>query len=315
MFRKTWAISKASRYERIIKSAPQCGGLSELAQHLPWFGAAKQRNLGFSRYENCIPEDLLLSVNGATVNLAPLFGLLIFAVALFFMLDGNSTPIIFGKEGVKSLAFVFLGSLAVILVRDSLKDWARMLASFRKLIFHRQVDQTQLVEEMLHLAEVSRKEGPLALEREEVGLSFLKRGLRMAVDGKSPAAIQVEMTKQLAVETKRENKVVEMLEFWADLAPSFGMLGTLIGLIGMMTSMGDPTSMGPAFAIAMLTTMFGVVVGYILVKPLAQRIKGYNRATQEAKSLALEGVLGIAAGTNPRILEDTLINLMTSKNK
>jgi chemotaxis protein MotA len=315
MFRKTSAISKASRYERSTKSAPQCGGLSELAQHLSWFGAAKRRNLGFSRYENCIPEDFLLSVNGVTVNLAPLFGLLIFAVVLFFMLDGNSTPIIFGKEGVKSLTFVFVGSLAVILVRDSLKDWARMLASFRKLIFHRQVDQTQLVEEMLHLAEVSRKEGPLALEREEVGLSFLKRGLRMAVDGKSPAAIQVEMTKQLAVETKRENKVVEMLEFWADLAPSFGMLGTLVGLIGMMTSMGDPTSMGPAFAIAMLTTMFGVVVGYILVKPLAHRIKGYNRATQEAKSLALEGVLGIAAGTNPRILEDTLVNLMTSKNK
>ena len=250
------------------------------------------------------------------MNISPVIGLVAFSLLMYFMmLEPESQAVLSSNEGYEAFVFVFFGSLAVILVRDSLKDWARMLASFRKLIFHREVDQSKLVDDVLRLADVCRKDGPLALEREEVDLAFLKRGLRMAVDGNSASSIQVEMSKQLAIETKRDNKVVEMLEFWADLAPSFGMLGTLIGLVGMMTSMSDPKSMGPAFALAMLTTLFGVVVGYVLVKPLAHRIKSYNRATQESKMLALEGILGIAAGTNPRILEDSLINLMASKKK
>lgn len=234
------------------------------------------------------------------MNVSAPIGIVIAGSLVFLMLNNAGVPFatLIRGEGLYAICFVFFGSVAVVLIRNSVRDWLRMLSSFRYLVYYREVDQSDLVDNVLALSELRRKEGPLSLEKEQIEFPFLKRGVQMSVDGTDASAIRAAMSMQLTIEQKRDNKVVEMLEFWAEVAPPFGMLGTLIGLIGMMTEMSDPQTIGPAFAVAMMTTLWGVVVAYIIAKPLAQRIQGYNRSNQQSKLLALEGIVGICNGVN-----------------
>jgi len=210
-------------------------------------------------------------------------------------------------------AFVFLGSLACTLMRNSFMDFLGMLGTFIKFVYYSQPKPLQLVQEIVELANVNRRDGPIAMQNVEIKNPFLQKAVNMVVDGTDPQIIESTLNTDIAITREREQVYVDMLKFWADVAPSFGMIGTMIGLVGMLKNMDDLKGIGDSFAIALLTTMWGAMIAYTLCKPWAEKLEGYSKIDVQTNQLILEGALLIKANTNPRLIADRLSSRLAPK--
>jgi chemotaxis protein MotA len=161
---------------------------------------------------------------------------------------------------------------------------------------------------LVALAEIARREGLLALERpvEKLSDDFLRRAMRMAVDGYDATTIRQMMQIELESLDLRHTQGRSVLESMARSAPVFGMMGTLVGLVVMLGQMEDPTKIAPGMAVALLTTLYGLILANVVCWPLARRLG--HRSSEEllAKTIALEGTLGVQAGDHPRIIAQKL---------
>jgi chemotaxis protein MotA len=158
------------------------------------------------------------------------------------------------------------------------------------------------------LAEIARRQGLLALDRPVAGLrdDFLKRAVQMAVDGYDPANIRTMLQAELESIDLRHRENWSMLESVGRNAPIFGMMGTLIGLVVMLGRMDDPSKIGPGMAVALMTTLYGLVIANVFCLPLVRKLSQRNSEELLAKTVALEGVLAIQAGEHPRVLAQRL---------
>jgi len=161
---------------------------------------------------------------------------------------------------------------------------------------------------LVALAEIARRDGLLALEKPVAGLKddFAKRAMRMAIDGMDATTIEHVCRAEMESVDLRHTYGVRLLESMGRSAPVFGMIGTLIGLVIMLGRMNDPAKIGPGMAVALLTTLYGLVLANVFFLPLARKLA--HRSSEEllAKTIALKGVLAIQAGDNPRIVEQKL---------
>ena len=161
---------------------------------------------------------------------------------------------------------------------------------------------------LVALAEIARREGLLALERPVEGLSdgFVKRAMRMVIDGYDPSVVRSVMQAELESIDLRHHQNKGLLESMGRSAPVFGMIGTLIGLVIMLGGMDNPAKIGPGMAVALLTTLYGLVLANAVCLPLARKLS--HRSSEEllGKTIALEGVLAIQAGNHPRIVAQKL---------
>ena len=129
----------------------------------------------------------------------------------------------------------------------------------------------------------------------------------MVVDGTAADTIESSLTNDKELMASRHENASTIFKSWADIAPAMGMIGTLVGLVGMLQNMSDPKAIGPAMAIALLTTLYGAFIANVIAKPLAEKLDGYSLKEQENCNLIIEGVLEIRKGEmNPRVLEDLL---------
>ena len=225
----------------------------------------------------------------------------------------TSVPIMGGFYDTTLVLFVVGGSLMCTLMRNSLGDFGRMLFSVTKFVYYTQPDQLKLVQEIVDLANVNRRDGPIAMQNIEVKNTDLRRAVDMVVDGTDAAIIETTLNTDIAVTREREQITVDMLKFWADVAPSFGMIGTMIGLVGMLKNMDDLKGIGDSFAIALLTTLWGAVVAYVIAKPWAEKLEGYSKTDMLINQLILEGCLLIKSNTNPRLIADRLSSRLATK--
>lgn len=161
---------------------------------------------------------------------------------------------------------------------------------------------------LVALAEIARRDGLLALEKPVAGLKddFLKRAMRMAIDGMDATMIERICRAEMESVDLRHTYGVRMIESMGRSAPVFGMIGTLIGLVIMLGRMSDPSMIGPGMAVALLTTLYGLVLANVFCLPLARKLS--HRSSEEllGKTITLTGVLAIQAGDNPRIVEQKL---------
>ena len=173
--------------------------------------------------------------------------------------------------------------------------------------FFYKLDQPQkLIDESVELANVARKEGILALEGREISNSFLQRGIGLCIDGHAPEIVKNLLAKDINMSIERHTIGADMFKAMAVYAPAMGMIGTLIGLVQMLANMSDPAAIGPAMAVALLTTLYGAVIANAFASPLAEKlilISGYEKTN---KDLILESINGIQDGTNPRVLKQML---------
>ena len=209
-----------------------------------------------------------------------------------------------------SMVIVFAGSLMVLLMRSTLPDfinaWAKVLM---KTILNKNEDASEIIEQIVSMANISRRDGVIALEGQmgEIQNAFLQTGIGMVVDGTDAETIESKLNNDLELMTFRHANYSGVFKSWKDIAPAMGMIGTLGGLVGMLQNMSDPKAIGPAMAIALLTTLYGALIANVLAGPLAEKLDNYSADEQNVCALILEGVIEIRKGTmNPRVLEDVL---------
>ncbi|MBD3420590.1 MAG: motility protein A [Chitinivibrionales bacterium] len=167
---------------------------------------------------------------------------------------------------------------------------------------------TETIKQLVDFAEQARREGILALEAraQEIEDEFLKKGIQLAVDGTEPDLIKDILTTEINFIEDRHKIGAGILDTAATLAPAFGMIGTLIGLILMLGNMSDVGSIGPNMAVALLTTMYGSMIANIFCLPLNNKLKSYSAKEILIKELMLEGIMSLQSGDNPRIVEQKL---------
>lgn len=209
-----------------------------------------------------------------------------------------------------SMVIVFAGSLMVLLMRSTLPDfinaWAKVLM---KTILNKNEDASEIIEQIVSMANISRRDGVIALEGQmgEIQNSFLQTGIGMVVDGTDAETIELKLNNDLELMAYRHANASGVFKSWKDIAPAMGMIGTLVGLVGMLQNMSDPKAIGPAMAIALLTTLYGALIANVLAGPLAEKLDNYSADEQNVCALILEGVIEIRKGSmNPRVLEDVL---------
>ncbi|MBP3608026.1 MAG: motility protein A [Treponema sp.] len=174
-----------------------------------------------------------------------------------------------------------------------------------------------LIQNMVALSEKARREGILALEEglDDLDDPFMKEGLRMVVDGTDGNVIRAIMENEMSQIEARHMGWINVVTQWAGYAPGFGMIGTVIGLIGMLNNLEDKSSLGPNMAVALVTTLYGSLLANWIIGPMAEKLKGQNAQEMSAKEMVVEGVLSIQAGDNPRILAMKLLTYLDPKTR
>jgi chemotaxis protein MotA len=205
------------------------------------------------------------------------------------------------------------GHISAFLIAFPLKKVLSVFAVGSKIFNEPKIDYIQLIETLVEKSEKARRDGLLALddETEELKDEFLKKGIQLVVDGTEPELVKDIMYKELDKLEERHAKSRDMYDILATLAPAFGLLGTLIGLIGMLSQLGgDKTAIGAGMSVALITTLYGSFLANFLYIPLSKKLE--NRSTDEVleKEIMLEGTLSIQSGENPRILRQKLASYL-----
>ena len=207
-----------------------------------------------------------------------------------------------------SILMVVGGAVCAALVSFPIHNVLAVARIARKCLFSKARDPRAVVADMVRYAEVARRDGILALEKltDEIDDPFIVSGLRMAVDGTDPALIETIMMSDLEAVEERHAEGKALFENIGRFAPAFGMIGTLVGLVIMLTNMSDPESIGPAMAIALLTTLYGAVVSNVFALPFAEKLGRRSREEMLLKKIVVRGVMAIQSGDNPRVVEQKL---------
>lgn len=211
-----------------------------------------------------------------------------------------------------SVMVVVIGSLGAMVISFPL---ARLL-SVHKVILKalRSVppDPGSTIQELVKYAEVARREGILSLENliPEMKDPFIVRGVKMAVDGTDPELIKTILDTELDALMERHAQGKAILDALARYAPAFGMIGTLMGLIFMLSNMSDPSKIGPGMAVALITTLYGALIANIIASPLADKLAARDVEETLVKSIIVTGVMSIQSGDNPRVVEAKLLTFL-----
>ena len=216
-----------------------------------------------------------------------------------------------------SLMITVGGSFSALLIRFQFEQ-VKMVFNVTKNAFFTEVSSIgDIISEFVRLGQKARREGLLSLEDDiqEMTDPFTKKGLQMVVDGLAPEIIKDILYTELDSLESRHRMGQELFKFWGALAPAFGMIGTLIGLILMLVSLDDPAAIGPGMAVALLTTFYGALLANLVFIPIAGKLAMRTEAEISAKEAVIEGVLSIQSGINPRLLQEKLKAFISPKEK
>ncbi|MFW6386419.1 MAG: motility protein A [Bacillota bacterium] len=240
------------------------------------------------------------------MDLATLLGIIIGVVLLggSIILGGNA--IIF--LSLQSLMIVLGGTTAGTMVGYSLQELKKLPALISISFTGNQMESEEIIDVLVDFAEKARREGLLALEQDvrEVDDSFLQRGIQLVVDGTDPELVRNILETKLTFLEERHSKGQNMFRTMGSLSPAFGMIGTLIGLIEMLSSLENPDELGGGMAVALITTLYGALIANLFFIPIAQKLQLRSDEEVLMKEVMIEGILSIQAGENPRIVEEKL---------
>ena len=213
-----------------------------------------------------------------------------------------------------SVQIVLGGSLMVLLMSSQLSDFITMWAQvFAKIFIAKVDDPKELIEQISELANIVRKDGMIALEGQDIANPFLAKGVSLLGDGTAPDVVTANLENDNDLMKARHDTAIQMWVSWADIAPAMGMIGTLIGLVGMLQNMSDPNAIGPAMAVALLTTMYGAIVANVLAKPVSEKLAALSEREQANNQLIMQALEEIQKGTNPRVISDILASRLPPK--
>jgi len=249
------------------------------------------------------------------MDIATLGGLIVGAalVVIAILLGGSGLGPFFDAP---SILIVVGGSLSAVLMRFPIKDFfTAMGAGFGRAFKDQTDDPLAVIENARELADIARKSGLIALESVEVANPLMAKGIQYCVDGMDADFIRTMMHKDISSSIQKNQVGERVFRGMGDAAPAFGMIGTLVGLVQMLLNLSDPSAIGPAMAVALLTTLYGALLGNLVFLPMADKLNHRANKENQIRSLILDAVLGINAGTSPRVLEETLLVGLEPKKK
>ncbi|MFQ5588215.1 MAG: motility protein A [Nitrospiria bacterium] len=240
------------------------------------------------------------------MDLASLLGVVVaFGLVLFGILSGGSLLIFWDAA---SAAIVLGGTVGVTLINYPLGDVLSVVKVVKNVFLFKLQSGKELIETLVDMANKTRTGGILSIEPmiKDIQDGFLSKGMQMLVDGIEVNSIKSVLEKEVDYVEDRHKLGAEIFTTLATFAPAMGMIGTLIGLVQMLQKLDDPSMIGPAMAVALITTFYGALTANLIFLPMAGKLKKRNKEEMLVKELILEGVMSIAAGENPRVMEQKL---------
>ncbi len=247
------------------------------------------------------------------MDLGTLIGLLGgFGVVLGAIVLGGSALIFLNPP---SILVVFGGTIGAAMMKFTLGKFLGAFKVAAKAFMYKSDDPNAIIEEAVSLADVARKEGLLSLQDHSASNDFLQKGLQLCLDGHDPELVKNILTRDMELTLERHANGSQIFRAIGDVAPAMGMIGTLIGLVQMLSSMDDPKKIGPAMAIALLTTLYGAMIANMLALPIADKLEFRMGEERLNMSLIIESIDGIQQGLNPRVLGSMLKSYLPSKQR
>lgn len=248
-------------------------------------------------------------------NMLPLIGLVsgVILIVWSITMSGNISNFIH----IPSLMITILGSFSALMISFPIKS-LRNIPNTLKLLFASAHDDRQgLIQLFADLSRKARRDGLLALEDDLSNMDdqFLVSGIQMVVDGVEPDAIKELLELKLDTTERRHASGQDVFLKWGELAPAFGMIGTLIGLIVMLADLKDPDAIGTGMATALITTFYGSFFANLIFIPIANNLSAQTEEQMFTGQMIIEGILGIQAGSNPRILEERLMTYLSPREQ
>jgi chemotaxis protein MotA len=196
------------------------------------------------------------------------------------------------------------GSFCALMLQYGLSDCLKVFNIMGRVFRHYEYGTIAIVDKLYEFSEKARREGILSLEEviQDLDDKYMQQGLRLVVDGTDAEIVRSLMENELNTMNDRHAKWMKMLDAWSKLAPGFGMLGTVLGLIAMMRNIEDKSRIGPNMAVALITTFYGAIMANFLFTPMLGKLALDDQEETTVREMIIEGVLSIQAGDNPRIL-------------
>lgn len=257
-------------------------------------------------------------MEGETMDLASILGLVMCLVIVVFGMvyspAGVNFSVMLNFFDLPSVFITIGGALCCVLIMSpSLKTFFSNLKSITLVMKTLPSNEEETIRNIINLSNVARKEGLLALEEAANGIDddFLKKGLLLIVDGTDPELVRNILETELSCIEARHSKTTGFWESLASMGPAWGMIGTLIGLVNMLKTMSDVSTVGPNMAVALITTFYGALIANWIAIPIVSKLKANNGQEIMVKEVMVEGLLSIQAGENPRVIEEKLKSFLS----
>lgn len=216
-----------------------------------------------------------------------------------------------------SVMMVLGGAIASTCVAYPVAVIFKMPAVMKKAITPKMTDLKTVIRQLVEFSEIARRDGILALENktEEISDPFILLGIQMAVDGTDAELMEAVLRSEMEAVAMRHKTGKTMMETVGRYAPAYGMMGTLVGLVIMLGNMADPSTIGPAMAVTLITTLYGAVISNVVFLPFADKLNYYSKRELEIREVIVRGILSIQDGDNPRILEQKLNTFLPASER
>ncbi len=252
------------------------------------------------------------------MDIASLLGIILGLGMLIFGIIDNAGVSGFGRYlDYASAIITFGGSFAATLASFNLQDYISGLKSFTLIFKVPSLNTREMINKIIDLSNIARKEGLLSLEEAAADLDepFLKKGILLVVDGTDPDLMRAIMETELISVERRHKTLIGFWDTLGSMGPAWGMIGTLVGLVNMLYNMSDAGAIGPAMAVALITTLYGSLLANWICIPVSNKLKADNDVEMMQKEVMIEGLLSIQAGENPRVIEEKLKSFLAPKDR
>ena len=252
------------------------------------------------------------------MDIASLLGIILgLGMLVFGIIDNAGITGVVNYLDPASAIITFGGAFAATLASYSLQDFLAGLKSFTLIFKSSAMNSSEMIKKIIDLSNVARKEGLLSLEEAAADMDepFLKKGILLIVDGTDPELVRAILETELFSTEDRHKNLIGFWDTLGAMGPAWGMIGTLVGLVNMLNNMSDAGAIGPAMAVALITTLYGSLLANWICTPTSNKLKANNAAETMQKEVMIEGLLSIQAGENPRVIEEKLKSFLAPKDR
>ncbi|ERS86995.1 flagellar motor protein PomA [Marinobacter sp. EVN1] len=248
------------------------------------------------------------------MDILTLVGLLAGTLIVLLAMLANATVLTF--LNLPGLAIVLGGTFAVTLIKFRMPSvLSAFRLAFRAAFTDKLARPAELIREVGVLARVVRKEGILGLENHDTQDEFLKKAINLCVDGHPPELVEEALLQDSQQTAERYEVAERVFRGIGESAPAIGMLGTLVGLVQMLNTLDDPSSIGPAMAIALLTTLYGAFIAQLMALPLADKLQLKAEDDARNQMLIITSIKSIMRGENPRVMTELLSSYVSPEHR